>query len=72
MVRATVSSVNLSRNKWWSIEKKEWTYSNHQDQEMTEITNNFLSTMEKGVNKKEVKGYLGNLNSLLSIYLKKQ
>jgi hypothetical protein len=34
---------------------------------MTEITNNFLSTTEKGVNKKEVKGYLGNLNSLLSI-----
>jgi hypothetical protein len=29
--------------------------------EMTEITNNFLSTMEKGV---IVKGYLGNLNSL--------
>jgi RNA binding exosome subunit len=72
MVRATVNSVNLSRNKWWSIEKKEWTYSNPQDQEMTEITNNFLSTMEKEVNKKEVKGYLGNLNSLLSIYLKKQ
>jgi hypothetical protein len=72
MVRATVSSVNLSRNKWWSIEKKEWTYSNPQDQEMTEITNNFLSTMEKGVNKKEVKGYLGNLNSLFSIYIKKQ
>jgi hypothetical protein len=72
MVRATVSSVNLSRNRCWSIEKKEWTYSNPLDQEMTEITNNFLSTMEKGVNKKEVKGYLGNLNSLLSIYLKKQ
>jgi hypothetical protein len=39
---------------------------------MIEITNNILSTMEKGVHKKEVKGYLGNLNSLLSIYLKKQ
>jgi hypothetical protein len=72
MARATVSSVNLSRNKLWSIEKKEWTYSNPQDQEMTEMTNNFLSTMEKEVNKKEVKGYLGNLNSLLSIYLKKK
>jgi hypothetical protein len=52
MVRATVSSVNLSRNKWWSIEKKEWTHSNPQDQERTEITNNLLSTMEKGVIKK--------------------
>jgi hypothetical protein len=72
MVRATVSSVNLSRNKSWSIEKKEWTYSNLQGQEMTEIMNNFLSTIEKEVNKKEVKGYLGNLNSLLSICLKKQ
>jgi RNA binding exosome subunit len=72
MVRATVSSVNLSRNKSWSIEKKEWTYSNLQGQEMTEIMNNFLSIIEKEVNKKEVKGYLGNLNSLLSIYLKKQ
>jgi hypothetical protein len=71
MVRATVNSVNLSKNKWWSIEKKEWTYLNPQDQEMTEITNNCLSTLEKGVNKKEAKGYLENLNSLFSIYLKK-
>jgi hypothetical protein len=39
------------------VEKKEWTYSNPQDQEMTEITNNFLST-KKRVNKR-VKGYLG-------------
>jgi hypothetical protein len=47
MVRATVSSVNLSGNKWWSIEKKEWTYSNPQDQEMTEITNKFYPQWKK-------------------------
>jgi hypothetical protein len=58
-------------NKWWSIEMREWTYSSPRDQEMTKRTNNFLSRTEKGVNIKVLKGYLGNLNSLLDTYPKK-
>ncbi|MFT4847531.1 MAG: hypothetical protein ACI83B_000050 [Sediminicola sp.] len=70
MVRATVSSVNLSLNKWWSIEKREWTYSSPRDQEMTDRTKNFLSRTEKGANNKELISYLYSLNSLLETYVK--
>jgi hypothetical protein len=58
-------------NKWWSIEMREWTYSSPRDQEMTKRTNNFLSRTEKGVNIKELKGYLDSLNSLLENYARK-
>jgi hypothetical protein len=57
MVKAIGSSVNLLRNKWWSIEKWEWMFLSPRDQEMTERTKNFLSIMEIGVNNKELKGY---------------
>tara|TARA_R110002167_G_scaffold115853_1_gene290469 strand:- start:1004 stop:1231 length:228 start_codon:yes stop_codon:yes gene_type:complete len=70
MVRATGSSANLSRNKWWSIEKREWTYSSPRDQETTKRTKNFGSIMEKGVHNKTLKGYLESLNSPLETYAK--
>ncbi len=37
---------------------------------MNEIPRNFLSSTEKGVNNKELKGYLDSLNNLLETYSK--
>ena len=37
---------------------------------MNEIPRNFLSSAEKGVNNKELKGYLDSLNNLLETYSK--
>lgn len=37
---------------------------------MNEIPRGFLSSTEKGVNNKELKGYLDSLNNLLETYAK--
>ena len=37
---------------------------------MNEIPRSFLSSTEKGVNNKELKGYLDSLNNLLETYAK--
>tara|TARA_R110002051_G_C8536081_1_gene470354 strand:+ start:257 stop:436 length:180 start_codon:yes stop_codon:yes gene_type:complete len=57
--------VNLSRNKFGSEEKRDWMYLNPQDLEMTKGTKIFTSRTDNGGNYKELKGYLGLLNSLL-------
>ncbi|ARV05364.1 hypothetical protein BTO04_01055 [Polaribacter sp. SA4-10] len=38
---------------------------------INEIPRNFLSNSEKGINNKELKGYLDSLNNLLETYAKK-
>jgi len=38
---------------------------------LNEMPRNFLSKAEKGINNKELKGYLDSLNNLLETYAKK-